>query len=181
MAVKIHRDSQICIYNCSCAWSHLPGTRTPNSRRKNCQKIKMKCYNFLKSSGCKKLVIIHCTRHQKGTIPAARGNNPADKAAKEVALKKTAISVLDTVLPEPLRTTDIYRRRNKIGWWQSTEGKLILPISLARTILRKTHSHSHGHQMNECSDVVREPEVTLKNMQSHFFSMQKEEVYFLAS
>ena len=94
----------------------------------------MKCYNFLKSSGCKKLVIIHCPRHQKGTIPAARGNNPADKAAKEVALEETDTSVLATILPEPLNsnlpeqpvsTEEIKWAKNQPmsqcleGWWQS--------------------------------------------------------------
>ena len=42
----------------------------------------------------------------------ARGNNLAYKVAKEVASKKTAISGLASVLPEPPRATDIFRRRN---------------------------------------------------------------------
>jgi hypothetical protein len=47
--------------------------------------------------------------------PTARGNNLADKAAKEVALKERAISRLATVLPEPPRATDIYKKK-KIKW-----------------------------------------------------------------
>lgn len=39
----------------------------------------------------------------------------ADKAAKEVALKERAISRLATVLPEPPRATDIYKKK-KIKW-----------------------------------------------------------------
>lgn len=45
----------------------------------------------------KKVAIIHCTGHQKGTTAMARGNN---LAAKEVALEETAASVLPATLPE---------------------------------------------------------------------------------
>lgn len=49
----------------------------------------------------KKLANIHCPGHQKGITPVARGINLADKAAKEVALKETAASMLVAILPEP--------------------------------------------------------------------------------
>lgn len=82
-------------------------------------KIKMKFYNSLKPSGYqkkkrkrKKKAIIHCPRYQKGTALVARGNDLADKAAREVALQETATSVLATDLTEPSRATNIYRRGN---------------------------------------------------------------------
>lgn len=42
----------------------------------------------------------------------ARDNSLADKVTKEILLKKTAISRLVTVLPEPPGATDICRKRN---------------------------------------------------------------------
>lgn len=42
----------------------------------------------------------------------ARDNSMADKAAKGVILKETAMSRLATVLPKQTRVTDVYRKRN---------------------------------------------------------------------
>lgn len=69
----------------------------------------------------------------------ARGNSLADKATKEVALKETAISRLTAVLPEPPRVPNVCRKRNKMGWQGLTEGKLTLPTSLTRSVLRKIY------------------------------------------
>ena len=40
-----------------------------------------------------KVAIIHCPSHQKKITAVASGNNLADRAAKEVALEETAVSV----------------------------------------------------------------------------------------
>eukprot|EP00073_Rattus_norvegicus_P037408 XP_008763697.1 PREDICTED: uncharacterized protein LOC103692896 [Rattus norvegicus] len=97
LAVKICRDSQVCIYSSSCAWSHSPGMRAPNSRRKICQN-EDKILQGIKKE------------------PMTRGNNLADKAAKEVALKETAISRLPLSYlnhPEQL----IYTGEEIKCWW----------------------------------------------------------------
>ena len=49
----------------------------------------------------KRLAIIHCPGHQKGTTAVTRGKNLAHRAAKEAALEETAASVLAATLPEP--------------------------------------------------------------------------------
>lgn len=76
----------------------------------------------------------------------ARGNNLADKTAKEVAVKETAVSMLATVLPKPPNTNlpkcPVYMEE-EIKWAknqpmnqcsnslrQTAKGKLILPTSL---------------------------------------------------
>lgn len=72
-----------------------PFTRNEVSsqQKEKLTKIKTKFDNFLKPSGCQKMAIIYCLGHQKGMAPVARGNNLAAKAAKELALQGTAISV----------------------------------------------------------------------------------------
>jgi hypothetical protein len=104
----------------------------------------------------KRLSIIHCPGFQKGTTPVARGNHLASKTAKEIARKETAASVFATVLPKPpspnllecqvCMEKEIKWVKNQPlsqcleGWWWLTDGKLILPTSLAKTILKKIQS-----------------------------------------
>lgn len=109
----------------------------------------------------KRVAIIHCPSHQKGTMPVARGNNLADKAAKVVALKEMAASVLAMILPEPpnpsLPECPVYTEEEikwaknqpmswcSEGWWQMAEGKLNYPLPW-----QKLHSgksiESHGSE-----------------------------------
>lgn len=41
-----------------------------------------------------------------------------------------------------------WAKNQPMSWWQMAKGKLILPTSLARSIFRKIHSHSHGSEMD---------------------------------
>jgi hypothetical protein len=68
--VSVHNNKTlrqlVCICNCSCTWSHLSEKRAPNSRRKII-KNKDEILQLLWLS--RKLEIIHCPKHQKGTSP----------------------------------------------------------------------------------------------------------------
>jgi hypothetical protein len=105
----------------------------------------------------------------------ARGDNLAAKATKEVALEETAASMLAATLPEPpnpnLPECPVYSEeeikwaknqpmsRCSEVWWQTAEGKLILPTSLARSILRKIYSVIYMG-VRWMADAVRQSKVT---------------------
>ena len=104
----------------------------------------------------------------------------ADRTAKEVALEKSAASMLAATLPEPpkpnLQACPAYmeeeikwaknqpRSRCSEGWWQTAESKLILHTSLARSILRKIHRVTHMG-VKRMADTVRQSKVTFRNLQ----------------
>ena len=104
----------------------------------------------------------------------------ADRTAKEVALEKSAASMLAATLPEPpkpnLQACPAYmeeeikwaknqpRSRCSEGWWQTAEGKLIVPTSLERSVLRKIHRVTHMGVI-WMADAVRQSKVTFRNLQ----------------
>lgn len=51
------------------------------------------------------------------------------------------------------------------GWWQTAEGKLILPTSLARSIFKKIHRVTHM-ALRCMADTVRQSKVTFRDMRS---------------
>lgn len=99
------------------------------------------------------MAIIHCPGHQKGDHPVVKGNNLADKAAKEAALK--SFDILPIVLPDPgdrklpenpEYTEEETRWAKRLpmsqffkGWWKGPDGKLILPAILTEKTLYKIH------------------------------------------
>ncbi|XP_060222450.1 protein NYNRIN-like isoform X1 [Meriones unguiculatus] len=126
----------------------------------------------------KKLAIIHCPGHQRNNTKIAVGNNLADRTAKSVALQETT-DVLAAILPEPpdpnlpnapwYTKEEIQWAKNQPmsqcleGWWHSSEGKLILPNSLARTILKKIHRVTHMGS-KRMADAVRQSKVTFRDI-----------------
>lgn len=105
----------------------------------------------------------------------------ADRTAKEVALEKSAASMLAATLPEPpkpnLQACPAYMEeeikwaknqpmsRCSEVWWQTAEGKLILPTSLARSILRKIYSVIYMG-VRWMADAVRQSKVTFRDTQN---------------
>jgi hypothetical protein len=91
------------------------------------------------------LVVIHCQGHKKGDATNARGNQKADKEAKQVALTRgPAPTVLRAAMfPCPLAEWDPqYTPQEKAwfkteegnflpnGWWKFADGHITIPESL---------------------------------------------------
>ena len=111
----------------------------------------------------KRLAIVHCPGHQRSDTPMARGNNLADKAAKQVALEVSHL--LPALLPDPgapclpdkpkyteedLRwLNDLPMVEHSNNWYWTADKRIILPELLGESFRRKIHnSTSPGHQEN---------------------------------
>ena len=126
------------------------------------------------------MVIIHCPGYQKGILTVARANKLTSKSSKELALEEIAASMLVATLPEldnpNLPKCPVYMEKEikwaknqpmsrcSEGWWQTAEGKLIVPTSLARSVLRKIHRVTHMGVI-WMADAVRQSKVTFRNLQ----------------
>jgi hypothetical protein len=129
----------------------------------------------------KKVVIIHCPGYQKGILTVARANKLTSKSSKELALEEIAASMLVATLPEldnpNLPKCPVYMEKEikwaknqpmswcSVGWWQTAEGKLILPTSLTRSILRKIHRVTYMG-VRQMTDAVKQPKMTFRDMQN---------------
>ena len=108
-----------------------------------------------------KVAVIHCQLHQKEDTPRAWENWLADKATKHAAekfgtagggpIRTFVLFVLfdsSTVYPslaEAERAT-----KNEKGWWELTDGRLLVPESLAPTPVSQVHQATHlGHDKME--------------------------------
>ena len=105
----------------------------------------------------------------------------ADRTAKEVALEKSAASMLAATLPKPPDSNlleflvymeeEITWAKNQPmsqcseGWLQTAEGKLIVPTSLERSVLRKIHRVTHMGVI-WMADAVRQSKVTFRDTQN---------------
>lgn len=105
----------------------------------------------------KKLAVMHCPGHQKGTDVVSKGNNLADQKAREIATLKSpvALPVLTDPGPRSLPLLPKYDSDKeawasqlegaykKDGWWQLPSGKVLLPRLLGEHVLIRIHQTSH--------------------------------------
>ncbi|VFV23716.1 Hypothetical predicted protein [Lynx pardinus] len=105
----------------------------------------------------KKLAIVHCPGHQKATDPVSRGNNLADRTAKDIA--RPPAQLLTLQLPDPgpqeLPPSPEYSEsdirgmsklpvtRVKDGWWRDSKSSIILPDKLGWQVLERIHHSTH--------------------------------------
>ena len=104
--------------------------------------------------------IVHIPRHQKGDSPTARGNCATDLAAQKVADKDFITPVLAIGLPPPgmetLPPTPEYSstdlawiqehtnfQKGEDGWYQDSDGYLILSAQLGRQLCEHLHLSTH--------------------------------------
>ncbi|XP_021100141.1 uncharacterized protein LOC110345774 [Heterocephalus glaber] len=102
----------------------------------------------------REFAIIHCRGNQKGSSPEVIGNNAADQVAKQAAQKsvgKQMVLLPMPVLPEKPEYTDkevaeMNRKhwtQGKHGWWMTNDGRVVLPATVAHTLLRELHESTH--------------------------------------
>ena len=101
------------------------------------------------------VAVMHCKAHQKGDNDAAvRGNQLADKAAKEVATAKI-LALIPEKVPRILDQTPHYEehdrkfisnlgaKEQKDGWAVTPQRQIILTPSLMREVAAKDHEATH--------------------------------------
>ncbi|KAK1343694.1 LOW QUALITY PROTEIN: hypothetical protein QTO34_014247 [Cnephaeus nilssonii] len=102
--------------------------------------------------GPKEVAVIHCKGHQKDNSPVTKGNQFADKMAKET--EKRIVGPLEVLQPYPLRIWSPSpgtppRKRIQPGGYRRrklprvTDGRLLVPEALGRTIASQTHRSTH--------------------------------------
>ncbi|KAF0877644.1 TF26 protein, partial [Crocuta crocuta] len=109
----------------------------------------------------------------------ARGNNMADRAAKEAALRGTPVLAVklidlgDRNLPEsPCYSLEDLQWIKGVpmtqylkGWWRSSDNKIILPEEMGIRVLSKIHQASHMGQRRP-QDLVRQSHIKIKDANS---------------
>ncbi|KAF0883138.1 POK19 protein, partial [Crocuta crocuta] len=109
----------------------------------------------------------------------ARGNNMANRAAKEAALKGTPVLAVklidpgDPNLPETPRYSleDLqWIKRLPMtqclkGWWRSSDNKIILPEEMGIRVRSKIHRASHMGQ-RRLQDLIRQSHIKIKDANS---------------
>ncbi|XP_029436901.1 LOW QUALITY PROTEIN: uncharacterized protein LOC115078247 [Rhinatrema bivittatum] len=102
----------------------------------------------------RKVAVMHCKAHTRKSDPIARGNHRADEAAKRAAQESFQTSPLVCPLLQFPTETPIYasdetnwaqneglNQRN--GWWLLQDGRVWIPESLAWTVVKGAHDHTH--------------------------------------
>ena len=127
----------------------------------------------------KKVAIVHCPVHQKPDTLISRGNNLADRAARDAAQNTVIKATLQ--LPDPgspiLPALPNYSTRDldwikslpmaqqRAGWWREADSSLILPEELGKQVLLKMHCATHlgTHKMQ---DLIRHAKITMKDVRT---------------
>ncbi|XP_029473186.1 uncharacterized protein LOC115099591 [Rhinatrema bivittatum] len=101
-----------------------------------------------------KVAVMHCKAHTGKSDPIARGNQKADSAAKAGAqdhyqTKMTICPLLQFPTEVPTYSAeenDWAKAENfhqKNGWWIISDGRIWIPDTIAWTIVREAHCHTH--------------------------------------
>ena len=127
----------------------------------------------------KKLAIIHCPGHQKSDTLISKGNNLADRAARDAAQGTVIEATLQ--LPDPrspvLPALPNYSPRDLdwikslpmtqqlARWWKAADSSLILPEELGKQVLLRMHHATHlgTHKMQ---DLIRHAKITIRDVRS---------------
>lgn len=104
----------------------------------------------------RKVAIMHCKGHQRGTGPVAKGNRRADSVAKQAALESDPASILAPLLHIQLSQIEPHYSRTEIDtalgelkaikdglWWKLTDGRIFVPQSMAWTVVQQAHRQAH--------------------------------------
>ncbi|XP_054828238.1 protein NYNRIN-like [Eublepharis macularius] len=111
----------------------------------------------------KQVAIVHVKAHQRGKTPEVCGNNMADEAAKQAALKplgnlQLALIPSFRLPPSPQYTKQEEQEaitqgasKNEKGWWMYCGGKILVPHAMLRKLLWDYHqsTHNSGRKMVE--------------------------------
>lgn len=106
------------------------------------------------------LAVIHCPGHQKGDSATAKGNRRADEAAKAAAMmlpKEPEMTVYlakelqsyvekfdPTYTPEGcMKAEKDLHAELKQGWYVLSDGRLVVPRSLAWPLVQELHQQTH--------------------------------------
>ena len=127
----------------------------------------------------KKLVIIHCPGHQKSDTLTSKGNNLADRAARDAAQGTVIEATLQ--LPDPgspvLPALPNYSPRDLdwikslpmtqqlAGWWRAADSSLILPEELGKQVLLRMHHATHLGT-RKMQDLIRYAKITMRDVRS---------------
>ncbi|KAK1346710.1 hypothetical protein QTO34_000570 [Cnephaeus nilssonii] len=106
--------------------------------------------------GPKEVAVIYYKGHQKDNSPVTKGNQFADKMAKETAKRPVGpLEVLAAILtqnlePNPRYTPEeedtarrLQAKETTNGWLQLPDGRPLVPEALGRTIASQTHRSTH--------------------------------------
>nr|XP_028572019.1 uncharacterized protein LOC114589762 [Podarcis muralis] len=109
----------------------------------------------------RKVAVIHCRGHSKGTTKAAKGNQLADLAAKRAALlPPPPASITASLLPTAVDLEQIkpiyteaeqewaqqeggYRMPPQDGWFILPDQRIFVPEALGRNIVKQYHESTH--------------------------------------
>ncbi|XP_029459123.1 uncharacterized protein LOC115092430 [Rhinatrema bivittatum] len=103
----------------------------------------------------KKVAVMHCKAHTGRTDPIAKGNQWADKTAKEAARVQSPHTSTPTCpLLQFTNETPIYSAEEndwaqteqfhqQDGWWIVQEDRVWIPDALAWTVVREAHNKTH--------------------------------------
>ncbi|XP_064901108.1 uncharacterized protein LOC135577189 [Columba livia] len=107
------------------------------------------------------VAIMHCKAHQSGTSTIIEGNRLADQTARSVARrvwmmvglvsqKVRAIDLLPTPSEAPEYSTEdeklarlVKAVKDNSGWYVTTNGQIVVPITIMRGILQAEHQKCH--------------------------------------
>ena len=108
-----------------------------------------------------KKAVLHCWGHQNEDTPQVGGNRLADKIAKAAAKELGAggggfirtfvlckVPELTSTLPQYIPAQDQLAKteratKNEKGWWELLDGRLLVPKSLAPSLLSQIHQTTH--------------------------------------
>ena len=127
----------------------------------------------------KKLAIIHCLGHQKSDTLTSKGNNLADRAARDAAQGTVIEATLQ--LPDPgspvLPALPNYSPRDLdwikslpmtqqlARWWKAADSSLILPEELGKQVLLRMHHTTHLGT-RKMQDLIRHAKITVRDVRS---------------
>ncbi|XP_029450865.1 protein NYNRIN-like [Rhinatrema bivittatum] len=102
-----------------------------------------------------KVAVMHCKAHTGKSDPVAKGNQWADKTAKEAArahipyTSATTYPLLQFPTETPTYSTEenewaqSEKFHNRDGWWILQDNKIWIPEALAWTIVKEAHNKTH--------------------------------------
>lgn len=104
-----------------------------------------------------KVAVIHCRVHQRGNDKIAKGNQQADQAAKEAALKPTNVHAalviphceMPTyeVNPKEKEKFELMEAKEESGRMIMPDGQIAVPKNLLRSMIKTLHETTHTLQL----------------------------------